>query len=115
MITTNAIGRLTEAPELRTTGNDTPVANFTIASDNRPRPGRDDTSSFLRVTLWGSQAENAATHLVKGQLVAVTGRLEQTSWTTDDGETRTSWELTGNEIEYLTKPRPAANGDEQPF
>lgn len=45
----------------------------------------------------GAPAERLA-KLRKGSPVAVAGILEQTSWTTRDGETRNGWRLTAGEI-----------------
>ena len=45
MITATAVGRLTDTPNLRYLDDGTPVANFSLATDNR---NREDTT-FLRV------------------------------------------------------------------
>lgn len=72
MMTSTAIGRTTAEPTLSyTTTGSRPVANFTIASDNRDR-----STTFLRVTVSGRLAEVVAEHLAKGQQVAAFGRLE---------------------------------------
>ncbi|MDH3683911.1 MAG: single-stranded DNA-binding protein, partial [Acidimicrobiia bacterium] len=81
MITATAVGRLTDTPNLRYLDDGTPVANFSLATDNR---NREDTT-FLRVAIWGKAAEAAAEHLVKGQRIAASGRIESQSWTDDEG------------------------------
>ena len=43
-------------------------------------------------------AENAAESLTKGMRVVVTGRLEQRSWETQEGEKRTVVEIAADEI-----------------
>jgi single-strand DNA-binding protein len=47
---------------------------------------------------WRELAENAALSLAKGMRVMVTGRLEQRSWETDDGERRSKVEIVAEEI-----------------
>jgi len=43
-------------------------------------------------------AENAANSLSKGARVVVTGRMEQRSWETDNGEKRSAFEIVADEI-----------------
>ncbi len=104
MITGTAIGRLTAEPELRF-HQDTPVANFTLASDNR-----DDSTTFIKVTIWGKRAEAAAEHLIKGQRIAATGRLETEKWTSNDGTEQTTLTMAATDTEWLDKPK----GDSSP-
>ena len=47
---------------------------------------------------WGSLGENASESLQKGSRVLVTGRLEQRSWETEDGEKRSIVEVVADEI-----------------
>jgi single-strand DNA-binding protein len=102
MITSTAIGRATAEPTLSYTKTGAqPVANFTIASDNR-----DKTTTFLRVTVWGKLAEVVSEHLAKGQQVAASGRLEASEYADrETGEKRTGWTLTADQVEFLAKPR----------
>jgi single-strand DNA-binding protein len=50
------------------------------------------------VVAWGTLAENAATSLAKGTRVVVTGRLDQRSWETAEGDKRSKVEVTADEI-----------------
>ena len=47
---------------------------------------------------WRDLAENVALSLSKGMRVVVTGRIEQRSWETDDGEHRSKVEIVADEI-----------------
>ena len=47
---------------------------------------------------WGSLAENAATSLAKGTRVVVTGRLDQRSWETAEGDKRSKVEITADDL-----------------
>jgi single-strand DNA-binding protein len=56
-------------------------------------------SRFLfDVICWRDLAENVAETVSKGTLVIVTGRLEQRSWETDDGERRSRTEVVADEV-----------------
>jgi single-strand DNA-binding protein len=57
-----------------------------------------EETSFLGGTLWRDAAENAAESLQKGMRVIVTGRLEQRTWETAEGEKRSVVEVAIDEI-----------------
>lgn len=97
------IGNLTADPELRFTPQGVAVANFTVAST--PRTYDKNTSSwvdgdalFLRCNIWREAAENVTESLGRGDRVIVSGRLQQRSYETKEGEKRTVMELTVDEI-----------------
>ncbi|HEY5878125.1 MAG TPA: single-stranded DNA-binding protein [Nakamurella sp.] len=101
--TITVIGNLTADPELRFTQSGAAVANFTVAStprqfDRNSGEWKDGNALFMRCSLWRQPAENAAESLSKGARVIVTGRLEQRSYETKEGEKRTVVELQVDEI-----------------
>lgn len=102
-VTTIMVGRLTADPELRFTASGAPVANFTIASnereyDRQTNEWKDGPATFMRCTLWRDYAENATESLHKGDMVVAVGRLQQREWETRDGERRTVIEMHVDEI-----------------
>lgn len=106
------IGRLTRPPELRFTPGGTAVANFTLAVD-RPftnRQGERETD-FIRIVVWGKQAENCANYLGKGRLVAVEGRLQVRSYQTPEGEKRIVSEVVGENVRFLDRARESVPGE----
>lgn len=98
----NVVGNLTREPELRFTPSGQATCNFGIAVNrvwtDRQTNERKEAVSFFDVTCWGSLAENAATSLSRGSRVVVTGRLDQRSWETQEGEKRSKVEITADEI-----------------
>jgi len=104
------IGRLTRDPELRfVAGSGRAVANFTLAIDrNLAKDKKAEmqkkglaTADFIRVVVWGKQAENCASFLVKGRLVAINGSIQTSSYKTNTGETRYSTDVLANRVEFL--------------
>jgi single-strand DNA-binding protein len=57
-----------------------------------------EKTSFFNITAWGQLGENAASSLSKGSRTIVTGRLEQRSYETADGEKRNVVEVVADEI-----------------
>ena len=80
------IGRLARDPELSYTPNtQSAVCRFTIAVDRPRRQGEDQGADFIRITVWGRQAETCDRYLSKGRQVAVMGRIQTGSYTNRDG------------------------------
>jgi single-strand DNA-binding protein len=50
------------------------------------------------VVVWRDQAEHAAESLSKGSRVVVVGRLQQRTWTAEDGSTRSTVEVVAEEL-----------------
>jgi single-strand DNA-binding protein len=87
-------GNLTDDPELRHTEAGTARAMFRVAVSGR----RDQEPSFFTVVVWRDQAEHAAQSLSKGSRVVVMGRLQQRSWTAEDGSARSTVEVVADEL-----------------
>jgi single-strand DNA-binding protein len=111
-------GNLTDAPELKHTGNGTPVATFRLAVTARVKDGdswRDGDTSYFRVNAWRQLAEHVADSLTKGDRVNVIGRLRSRSWETPEGDKRSVVEVEADEVApslrwAIAKPERAANG-----
>jgi single-strand DNA-binding protein len=50
------------------------------------------------VVVWRDQAEHAAESLTKGSRIAVLGKLQQRSWTAEDGSARSTVEVIADEL-----------------
>jgi single-stranded DNA-binding protein len=59
----------------------------------------------LDLIVWQARATAAAEHLIKGQAVSFSGRLEPRQHVTSSGDQRVALELHGADIEFGTKPR----------
>lgn len=95
------IGNLVDDPELRFTPSGVAMAKVRFAVNRRWR-GQDgewqEQTSFFTGTVWREQAETVAESLQKGTRVIVSGRLEQRSWETDEGDKRSVVEIQIDEI-----------------
>ena len=104
------IGRLARDPELRSIpGSGMSVANFTLAIDKGlTREKKQEfesqgkpTADFIRIVVWGKQAENCSNYLIKGKLVAIYGSIQTSSYKTNEGETRYNTEVLATKVEFL--------------
>jgi single-strand DNA-binding protein len=87
-------GNLTDDPELRHTEGGMARAMFRVAVSGR----REQEASFFTVVVWRDQAEHAAQSLAKGSRVVVIGRLQQRTWTAEDGSARQVVEVVAEEL-----------------
>ena len=96
------IGRLTRDPELRYTGNNTPVASFSLAVNrNYSNQQGEREADFINIVVWRKQAENLAKYQGKGSLIAVEGAYRTDSYTDDIGKTQYRNYVLATNIEYL--------------
>jgi single-strand DNA-binding protein len=100
--TITVIGNCTRDPELRFTPSGMAVAAFGLAVNrrwqNRQTNEWEEAVSFFDVTCWQQLAENVSESVQKGTRVLVTGRLDQRSWETNDGEKRSKVEIVADEV-----------------
>lgn len=92
------IGRITAKPELNYTANQTAVTKFTIAVD---RQAKDGGADFIRVTVFGRQAENICRYMDKGRQIAVEGRITTGSYKNKDGKTVYTQDVVIDHSEFL--------------
>ena len=83
---------LTEDPEVRYTEGGIARAMFRVAVSGR----REQEASFFTVIVWRDQAEHVAQSLAKGSRVV--GRLQQRSWTAEDGSALQVVEVVAEEL-----------------
>ena len=102
---TNSItisGNMTRDPEMRYTPSGVSKVSFGVAVNrswrNQQTQEWDEQTSFFNVVAWRQLAENVGASLAKGSRVVVTGRLEQRSWETEQGEKRSIVEIVADEV-----------------
>jgi single-strand DNA-binding protein len=105
------IGRLTNDPAVRETGNGTSVASLRLAVQRPRRNGEDQGADYVDVTVFGRQAETCVEYLAKGRKVAVTGRLHHSEWKAEDGSRRNKLEVVATTVDFLDR---APDADSQP-
>ena len=98
------MGNLGRDPVMRYTPNGKAVTDFTVAVNNRYQEEGEwkDKTIWFRVTCWDRLAETSNQYLKKGSKVFVVGRVDVSTWTTKEGETRATLELTAREVKFLS-------------
>ncbi|MFV0525801.1 MAG: single-stranded DNA-binding protein [Acidimicrobiales bacterium] len=95
-------GNATREPELRFTPSGQAVASFGVAVNrrwqNRQTQEWEEAVSFFDITTWAQLAENVAESVGKGTRVTITGRLDQRSWETPEGDKRSKVEIVADDV-----------------
>ena len=98
--TITIIGNVTRDPELRYLTSGTALAQLGVAVNRRYMQNNEwqEETSFFDVVCWRELADNVSESISKGDRIIVTGRLEQRSWETQDGDKRSKVEIVADEV-----------------
>lgn len=106
------VGNLGQDPDMRYMPDGQAVTSLSVAS-NRRWPDRttgemQEEVTWVRVSVWGKQAEAANQYLSKGRQVLVEGRLRPDPatggprlWTRQDGTVGASFEMVADRVQFL--------------
>ncbi len=104
MNTITIIGRLVRDPELKQTNN-TDILNVTLAVDRDFRNSEGEYEvDFINCVLWKGIASNTAKYCKKGDMVAITGRLQIRKYEYE-GVTRITAEVVAEKVKFLKTKR----------
>lgn len=108
------IGRLVKDPENRYTPNGVSVTTFTIAINRQYTNAQGKKEAdFIPIVTWRGLADNCAKYLLKGRLVAVTGRIQTRSYETQEGDKRYITEIVADEVQFLESAKEKQKEESQ--
>ncbi len=100
-------GNLTRDPEVKQTGGGMSVMKLGVAvNDRRKVPNSnewEDVPNFIDCTMFGDRAAKVAQYLNKGSKVAISGRLRQETWETQDGQKRSRVGVVIDDLEFMSR------------
>ena len=102
------IGHLGRDPEVKHLQNNTPLANFTVATSERWKDKNTgewkEQTEWHRVVAWRAQAERVERYNIrKGSLVMVEGKLTTRKYTDQNGVEKYTTEIVANSVDLLEK------------
>jgi single-strand DNA-binding protein len=107
-------GNLTKDPVYRQTSNNTPVVNFSIASNRKYKDGGNQWQEdvcYVGIVAWSRLADSCRERLRKGSAVLVDGELQSRIWKTEEGYNRSVVEIKARRIQFLNKRVRYAQGE----
>ena len=106
------IGRWTKELELRYTNTQMAVATGTLAVDRQTKQGEEKKADFIRIVIYGKQAETAEKFTGKGSKVAIEGRIQTGSYQNKKGDTVYTTDVVANRVEFLDSRKAAESGNQ---
>ena len=107
-------GNLGADPEVFYSSEGDPIATFNLAFKSSKKK-----TGWIKVTCFHRLAEVAEKYLTVGNRVAIIGTLDQQKWETNEGVTRSSFQLIANSMEFIKvdpkKFEEGQNNEDVPF
>jgi single-strand DNA-binding protein len=100
------IGRLTKDIELKDVGEGRLVTSNTLAVRKAYKKDGGSDADFIPFVAWGKRAELLEEYCSKGDLIALTGRMQSRSYKTESEDTRYVVEMLVEDLEFLQKKSP---------
>ena len=106
-------GRLTADPELRYTGNNTPVTSFSIAVSRRYKAGEQAEADFINIVAWRQTAEFVTKYFQKGSMIGIEGSIQTRRYIDKEtGKNRTAFEVIANNVQFVESKRDGASSSD---
>ena len=105
------LGNLTRDVELRHTQNGMALAKFGMAINRKwsQNGEQKESTCFVDLTAWGKQAELLSQYVKKGSQLFIEGRLEYSTWESQEGGKRSKLEVVVENFQFVGSAR---GGDE---
>lgn len=102
-------GRLTTAPELKTTQSGVPVTSFSIAVQRQYKQGEEPITDFINIVAWRHTAELVAKYFKKGNMIGIEGSIQNRKYTDRDGNSRVAFEVLASNVQFVEAKRSNTN------
>lgn len=106
-------GRLTADPELKQTPSGIAVVRFTLAINRRATKNADGSQNqqadFISVVAWRDRAEFISRYFRKGSALCVTGSIQTSNWTDQQGQKRYATEVVADEAMFVDSKNESGN------
>jgi single-strand DNA-binding protein len=98
------IGNLGRDPEIRYMPSGDAIANFSIACTDsfKDKSGqKQERTEWVRIAMFGKQAEIAGQYLKKGSSVYIEGRMQTRKWQNKEGQDQYTTEIVADRMQML--------------
>lgn len=102
-------GRLARDPELRYTGSNVPVCEFTVATNRPVNRDGEKVADFITCVAWRGLGENVSKYQRKGNLVGIVGSMRTDTYDKADGTKGYKTYVLADEVEFLESKKTAVD------
>ena len=110
-------GNLTRDAECKRTASGLAIVSFGLAVNDRRKNNAtgewEDYPNFVDVSWFGTYAEKYAGSMAKGTKAVVEGKLRQSRWTNNEGQTRSKLEVIADVVELPPRQQGQFNPPQQ--
>lgn len=104
------MGRITAAPELKTTTSGISVTSFSLAVERSyVKQGEQRQTDFINIVCWRQQAEFVCRYFGKGSMIAIEGQLQTRTYQAKDGTNRYVTEVVADNVSFTGERRDQNN------
>ena len=82
-------------------GDGSAVATFDIAVKKKNKKEGQAEADFIPIVIWGKKAEATATHMRKGRMISIAGRMSTRNYETKDGNKKNITEVIADEVDFI--------------
>lgn len=94
-------GRMVADAEIKQTASGRVATTLRIAVNRRTLNGENPEVDFFNVTAWQNTAEFIAKYFRKGSAICVCGRIQNRSWTDQNGQKRYATDIIAEEANFV--------------
>lgn len=98
-------GRIANDLELRVTTTNKSICDFRIATNRPANKDGNKIADFINCRVWNKTAENLVKYQIKGNLIAITGRMQVENYQDKDGKNRNYTYVLVEDLEYLERKK----------
>lgn len=111
------LGRITRDPEVKAVGNGSAVCNFTLAVNRNFKNQQGEyEADFINVVAFGNTAQRMQQYVAKGNLLAVTGRIQTRNYENNMGQRVYVTEVVANNVSFVESRNSRNNsGSKDPY
>ena len=109
------MGRLTAAPELKTTQSGISTVRFSVAVERRyNKQGEDRQTDFIDCVAWRQTAEFVSKYFNKGSMIAVEGSIQTRNYEDKNGNKRKAVEVQVDNVSFCGSKGETGTGAGNP-
>jgi single-strand DNA-binding protein len=109
------MGRLTKEPEMRQTPQGVSVCRFSIAVNRRFAKEGQMNADFINCTAWRNTADFISKYFHKGNMIAVVGSLQTSTWEGQDGKKQYSTDVLVDEAYFTGSKENSSSAPQDTF
>ena len=110
-------GRLTAAPELKTTQSGISVTSFSIAVSRPYQKDKESEADFINIVAWRQSAEFISKYFKKGSMIGIEGSIQTRKYKDKNGNSHTAFEVVVNNAQFVESKKGSDENktDEDPL